>query len=168
MCTFTTAFFKFTISVLTSRHSLAVATTNKSLTNRGQAFHPRRCQVCLRYKVSRMHCGDHGSGRTSRKLDNACWRMPKWKKNDGSRHNMITLATNRIELLRRPLPSPCFPVLVVVIPNKFIIRLKRNAQGRTHYAINLAEKLFLLGTKRGENLAIGELPCATQRGREVA
>ena len=57
--TFTTAFFKFSISVLTSRYLLARTTTNEFLTNRGQICRPRHSQVCLLYTALSRHCGDH-------------------------------------------------------------------------------------------------------------
>ena len=57
--TFTTAFFKFSISVLTSRYLLARTTTNNFPTNRGQVFRPRHCRVCQLYTASSMSCGDH-------------------------------------------------------------------------------------------------------------
>jgi hypothetical protein len=57
--TFTTAFFRFSISVLTSRYLLAGTTTNDFLTNRGQVFHPRHCRVCLLYTASSRGCGGH-------------------------------------------------------------------------------------------------------------
>lgn len=56
--TFTTAFFKFSISVLTSRYLLAITMTNDFLTNRGQAFRPRHCRVCLLYTAPSRGCGD--------------------------------------------------------------------------------------------------------------
>jgi hypothetical protein len=57
--TFTTAFFKFSISVLTSRYLLARTMTNEVLTNRGQVFRPRHSRVCLLYTASSRHCGGH-------------------------------------------------------------------------------------------------------------
>jgi len=66
-------------------------------------------------------------------------RMSKWRNKiiSPSKPRTFETKTNRIKLLRGTFPPLRLLVLVVVIPDEFIIRLRRNAQRRAHHVINL-------------------------------
>lgn len=62
---------------------------------------------------------------------------------------------NRTALRSPPIALLSHPCHRLLIPNEFVIWLKGNTQGRAHHAINFAQKLFFLGTKRSKDVTIG-------------